>query len=156
MSRSTWYPTPPPSLPGETDDAYTNRLTGADGTGRNPYNHHRLRECALGYHNSCSGRASTQFQCPHHADTGPGTEPAQVVVNGADILARLWYLPVTTAQRVMAEAHDIGVDLRLDEATGESLRRRIDTLYNTTISDGFLTDVAGIYANVRDKLRRSQ
>lgn len=154
--RGTWYPTPPPGLPGETGDAYTDRLTGADGTGRSPYNHSRNRQCSIGYHTECSDPVGMTCQCPHHTDTGPDTEPAGVVVYGAAILADLWYLPTTTAQRVMAEAHDIGVDLRPGEALAESLRRRIDALYNTAISDGFLTDVVKIYADVRNGPRRSQ
>jgi hypothetical protein len=154
--RGTWYPTPPPSLPGETDDAYTDRLTGADGTGREPYNHRRNRQCSIGYHTECSDPAGTTCKCPHHADTGPDTEPAHVVVDAADILAGLWYLPTTTAQWVMAGAYDIGVDLRPGEALAESLRRRIDTRYNTTISDGFLTDVVKIYADVRDNPGRNR
>lgn len=150
--RGTWYPTLPPSLPGETDGSYTNRLLDPS---RAPYNHRRNRQCSIGYHTECSDRTGATCQCPHHADTGPDAEPASVVVDGANILASLWYLPVTTAQRVVAVAHDIGVGLP-GGALAESLRRRIDTLYNTTISDGFLTDVVKIYADVCSSPRRSK
>lgn len=51
-----WYPNRPPALPGEDADAYTNRLTGADGTGRRPFDHRRRRQCSIGWHDECSDR----------------------------------------------------------------------------------------------------
>lgn len=65
--RGRWYPDMPPMLPGESADKYTNRLAGADRTGRVPYDHHRNRQCSIGWHEECSDRDhSGQCQCPHH------------------------------------------------------------------------------------------
>ena len=62
-----WYPQMPPKLDGETAEAYTNRLTGADGTNRRPCNHRRGRQCSIGYHNECSDRTNSgQCECPCH------------------------------------------------------------------------------------------
>lgn len=67
VERGRWYPNMPPRLPGEGRDAYTDRLTGADGTGRVPYDHQRNRQCSIGWHEECSDRDhSGQCQCPHH------------------------------------------------------------------------------------------
>lgn len=67
IQRDSWYPQMPPTLDGETPDAYTNRLTGADNTNRRPYNHARNRQCSIGYHDECSDRGHTgQCQCSCH------------------------------------------------------------------------------------------
>lgn len=42
--KGRWYPQGPPALFGETGDQYTNRLTGADQSGRRPYGHSRNRQ----------------------------------------------------------------------------------------------------------------
>lgn len=60
------YPDMPPALDGETDDQYTNRLTGADGTGRSPYDHTRNRQCSIGWHTECSDPAGATCECPCH------------------------------------------------------------------------------------------
>lgn len=66
-AKQRWYPLGPPALPGETDAAYTDRLTDADRTGRRPYDHRRNRQCSIGWHNECSDRDhSGQCECPHH------------------------------------------------------------------------------------------
>lgn len=65
--RGEFYPDMPPARPGEDDAAYTNRLTGAAGADRVPYDHARGRECATGHHSTCSDRThSGQCQCPCH------------------------------------------------------------------------------------------
>lgn len=65
--RGRWYPDMPPMLAGETPEAYTNRLTGADGSGRYPYDHARNRQCAIGYHKECSVRSPyLRCECPCH------------------------------------------------------------------------------------------
>jgi len=68
--RSRFYPEMPPMLDGETPDAYTDRLTGADGTGRMPYDHVRNRGCSLGWHEECTDRRrmakNRRCQCPCH------------------------------------------------------------------------------------------
>lgn len=54
--RGSWYPNQPPMLPGENLDSYTDRLTGADRSGRRPFDHNRYRQCSIGWHNECSDR----------------------------------------------------------------------------------------------------
>ena len=63
-----WFPEMPPALPGEDDDAYTNRLTGAAGTP--PYDHRRYRQCSIGLHDECSDPAGSRCQCPCHTALG--------------------------------------------------------------------------------------
>lgn len=61
----------PPLLRAETIDQYTDRLTGADGTGRKPYPETRNRQCSIGYHWECTqitdSPADRRCQCPCHA-----------------------------------------------------------------------------------------
>ena len=66
MKRHRYYPKMPPMLLGESLDVYTDRLTGADKTGRVPYDHVRNRQCSIGYHNECSDPASERCKCPCH------------------------------------------------------------------------------------------
>lgn len=68
--RARWWPEPPPQLPGESDDAYTDRLTGADRTGRVPYDHKRNRQCSIGWHGECSDPRGVSCQCPCHTAVG--------------------------------------------------------------------------------------
>lgn len=69
IERGRWYPNMPPALPGETDEQYTNRLTGADRTDRVPYDHSRNRQCSIGYHEECSDRHNTgECGCPCHEE----------------------------------------------------------------------------------------
>lgn len=76
MTQSVHYPEMPPRLVNETDDEYTDRLTGADQSGNRPYNHPRGRQCSIGYHAECSQRteegstigAVGLCHCPHHLD----------------------------------------------------------------------------------------
>lgn len=79
-----WYPEMPPALPGETDEQYTDRLTGADGTNRRPYDHRRNRQCSIGYHDECSDRADRSrartradggCECPCHYE--PSQQPPE-------------------------------------------------------------------------------
>ena len=64
------------SLPGETDAQYTDRLTGADKTGRRPYAEHRLRQCSIGYHDECSDPTGEICECPCHKLTSELWEAA--------------------------------------------------------------------------------
>lgn len=66
MRKARYYPKMPPALPDETDDMYTDRLTGADGTSRRPYDHHRNRQCSLGYHRECTDPDGERCKCPCH------------------------------------------------------------------------------------------
>jgi hypothetical protein len=68
--RARWFPEKPPMLPGEGNDAYTNRLTGADGTDRVPYDHHRNRQCSISWHGECTDPAGKTCKCPCHTETG--------------------------------------------------------------------------------------
>lgn len=61
-----WYPLQPPAFPGETDEAYTNRLTGY--TGMAPYDHRRNRQCSIGYHEECSDPQGESCECPCHPE----------------------------------------------------------------------------------------
>lgn len=61
-----WYPDMPPMLTDETTEEYTDRLTGADKTGRVPYGHRRNRQCALSWHDECSDPDGLRCKCSHH------------------------------------------------------------------------------------------
>jgi hypothetical protein len=71
VDRAEWYPDMPPALDGETDAQYTDRLTGADGTGRRPYDHSRNRQCSIGWHDECSDPAGVTCECPCHRGETP-------------------------------------------------------------------------------------
>ncbi|MFB6726750.1 hypothetical protein ACFCV3_41655 [Kribbella sp. NPDC056345] len=77
--RGSWYPEMPPALPGETDDEYTNRLTGADGTDRRPYDHHRGKQCSIGVHEQCSDQTGDWCGCPCHRES-PAPNQADPIV----------------------------------------------------------------------------
>lgn len=62
------YPDMPPKFMNETAANYTDRLTGADGTGRQPYNHNRFRQCSIGWHDECSDPNGNECECPCHDD----------------------------------------------------------------------------------------
>jgi hypothetical protein len=88
--KGSWFPHPPPTLPGESNEAYTDRLTGAAGMrylrehGADadrltfadvltaqlppevtiPYDHTRYRQCSINYHDECS--APGTCECPCH------------------------------------------------------------------------------------------
>ncbi len=68
----SYYPEMPPRLPGETADQYTDRLTGADKTGRVPYAEKRYRACSLGWHRACTDPSGVECKCPCHARRKPG------------------------------------------------------------------------------------
>jgi len=68
IQRGRWYPNRPPALPGESDDQYTDRLTGADGTNRSPYDHRRNRQCSIGWHAECSDPDGETCECPCHPE----------------------------------------------------------------------------------------
>ncbi len=68
ITTGRYYPDMPPMLDGETLDAYTDRLTGADGADRRPYDHPRRRQCSIGYHDECSDPEGYHCQCPCHTD----------------------------------------------------------------------------------------
>lgn len=70
MPSKNYFPDMPPALPGESDEQYTDRLTGADRTGRMPYNHRRNRQCSIGYHDECSDPSGAVCECPCHAGAG--------------------------------------------------------------------------------------
>lgn len=90
--KGSWFPHLPPDLPGESDDAFTDRLTGAaavkylreHGADMDrlafedvlmaqlppevtiPYDHTRRRQCSINWHDECSDPAGERCQCPCH------------------------------------------------------------------------------------------
>jgi hypothetical protein len=79
IERGRWYPEMPPALDGETDDQYTDRLTGADRSGRSPYDHRRNRQCSIGYHRECSDPQGVTCECPCHKEPTPDHPEAEPV-----------------------------------------------------------------------------
>lgn len=145
VTKGRWYPSPVPALDGETDDAYTVRLTGADGTGRRPYDHPRNRQCSIGWHMECSGRrGASGCECPCHTDTAPGAEHLPPVLKaGAVKLASLYDLPDATGLKVMAIASHAAQGGA--SAPPDALAAGLEAAYGCAQSDSFLTDVAGVY-----------
>lgn len=76
VTRGRFYPDLPPRLVGETPAQYTDRLTGADGTGRVPFDHKRNRQCSIGWHEECSDPAGLACECPCHPDLPAWCTPA--------------------------------------------------------------------------------
>ena len=72
-----YFPEMPPMLDGETAEQYTDRLTGADGTARVPYDHRRYRQCSLGYHDECSDPAGDICECPCHRTALPAVQEVE-------------------------------------------------------------------------------
>jgi hypothetical protein len=142
--RGRWYPCPPPALDGEDADAYTNRITGADRTGREPYDHMRYRECSMGYHTTCSDPAGTSCGCPCHHD-----HPPALISPAAMTLAGVYCMPPVSAQHVM----NIAVQSLAAAAHGRSdgasaVREALRLIYLSEISDDFVTDVLAILRDV--------
>jgi hypothetical protein len=115
--RARWFPGMPPMLPGEGTDAYTDRLTGADRTGRVPYDHQRNRQCSIGYHDECSDPAGESCQCPCHAP-------------GGEMELRAWDLEeslvaaygVITGRERRQDGHHLAIGLK--DCIEEIVRRR--------------------------------
>jgi len=123
-AKARWFPRQPPAYDGEDDDAYTNRLTGADGGG-GPYDHARNRQCSIGWHDECSEnnlpelaadaelRASTRHcHCPHH--TTPGRLEVQVD-DLEEALVAAWSL---------VRAWDSATGRNVSQKVAEIIRRR--------------------------------
>lgn len=136
-----WYPAPPPALPGENDDQYTDRLTGADKTGRVPYDHTRNRQCSIGYHMECSRWRTGETRCqgPCHSDTAvPADAVAGLDDEAVQRMRELYSLPQRSARRVIylgQQALDNHVN------TLDAFRQHIGAAYNSEISEGFAIDV---------------
>lgn len=148
VQRGRWYPGPAPTLPGETSGQYTNRLTGADKTGREPYDHKRFRQCSIGYHTECSCRAdyplgaATGCECPCHTDTAPPNAVLTMAeTEAAKTLASLYDLPKVTGYRVIVEAL---AAIEAGAASIAELRVPLEASYNTTLGDDILIDVADV------------
>jgi hypothetical protein len=146
ISPGRWYPSPAPALDGESDDAYTDRLTGADRTGRRPYDHVRNRQCSIGWHSECS---RTGCMCPCHSDRMTADEmgalPPEVRAAGAK-LAELYDLPTATGYRVMAmTAERFNRQGLPDTAIKGGIAVDIAATYNSQTGDAFLTDVLSVY-----------
>lgn len=158
VEKGRWYPAPPPALPGETDDTYTDRLIGVRGEELRPYDHHRLRQCSIGWHSECSRHRDrdSACRCPCHGDPDVlaargriafGVDPAwaldicgEVDQAAAGLLARLYDLPLPTAQRVV---HLAARAVDADEIESlEELAALLGRHYRSVIGDGFAIDVA--------------
>ncbi len=50
---------------------YTDWCTGADGTGKQPYQRQRNRQCSIGYHEECSHASGGPCGCPCHVFGAP-------------------------------------------------------------------------------------
>ena len=145
IERGRWYPAPAPSLDGETDDTYTNRLLGADGTDRRPYDHPRNRQCSSGSHLECSDPAGERCKCPCRTDPGAPIDLGEQAILAADRLAGLYDLPHKTARRVMAETAKA---VQSGEAgSPEELAVVLGRVYDSTITEGFAIDVFNIHAH---------
>lgn len=130
VERGPWFPGMPPALSGETSSRYTDRLTGADGTGRRPYDHHRRRQCSLGYHDTCSDPAGEDCECPCHRLGVPvrvfrlvrdvdetGVSGTGLVAEGVEfsdgVVALRWLAPRSSrgqGTRTSVVFHDHGLD----------------------------------------------
>jgi hypothetical protein len=144
VERGRWYPAPAPALEGETDDTYTNRLLGSDGTDRCPYDHPRNRQCSIGYHMECSARIGGGCGCPCHFDVGVPAD-ADVNAEAASQIAALYDLPDTTGRRVMFETSKA---LRAGEANNAAdLIVVLGRVYDSTITEGFAIDAFNIHAH---------
>lgn len=143
-----WYPSTAPVLDGEDSDAYTDRVTGADGSGLRPYDHVRYRQCSIGWHMECSrwrSNPAAECACPCHTDTVPRDirhMPAWLL-DVADRFAELYCLPDTTGRRVMAIArHAAGYGQDVDQVL---LAVGLGEVYGCAQSADLITDVASIY-----------
>jgi hypothetical protein len=143
IDKGRWYPAPAPALDGETDDAYTDRLTGADGTGRSPYDHPRNRQCSIGWHSECSVQGC---ECPHHDDKADGIAasamPGPLAAAGSK-LARLYDLPEVTGLRVISLASAAAAGAECPDKT--ALLTALESAYGSRQTDGFITDAVNIY-----------
>jgi hypothetical protein len=97
--RARWYPNRPPKLPNETDAQYTDRLTGADGAGRSPYDHDRNRQCSIGWHSECSDPLGASCFCPCH-DERVNAEYRVDQWNEANPVGTRVYLPAAPEEPV--------------------------------------------------------
>jgi hypothetical protein len=145
--KAKWYPSPPPALPGEPDEAYTARLTSIE---HGPYDHARKRECAIGYHRSCSARGNASpanyrgaCGCPCHTDdaTMVGDESLREVVG---ILCDVYALPDRTGWHVV---HFVDMLTGTPGTTVERVRGELGNTYGSEISEGFADDVVHMLAN---------
>lgn len=104
VPRDIHYPDMPPSFGHENPEAYTDRLLGRHGN--SPYDHHRLRQCSIGYHNECSERHGMivpgDCECPCHVERAEGPQAGVTMTDAAARLGRLYFLPSHTAKIVMA------------------------------------------------------
>lgn len=114
VATDRYYPEMPPGLPGETSAQYADRLTGADQTGRSPYDHRRFRQCSIGFHDECSDPTGEQCECPCH-EVAPLRMAAGVHTN-EEWEAQAWRLDasLTTALQEKDQWHDAAVQAEGD------------------------------------------
>lgn len=143
VKRGRWYPAPPPGLPGETGDTYTNRLLGSDKTGRVPYDHQRNRQCSIGYHSECS--CGPACECPCHTDPWPTEAQIATLTEeqraGAVTLAGLYDLPEASGFRVIVAAVEAMREWPMTRPWVE-LKEPLERVYQSELDAGFLADVS--------------
>jgi hypothetical protein len=103
VERGRWYPTMPPMLDGETIEQYTDRLTGADGTNRVPYDHHRNRQCRIGWHQECSDPQGVTCKCPCH-------DPERLVTLWSRWPGEGWVIERSRPLRYWSDVFALGLD----------------------------------------------
>lgn len=155
--KGIWYPVPPPALKGETDYHYTDRITGADGTGRVPYDHRRYRECSMGYHRTCSDPRGQGCECPCHKDSHPDwTIPGITITPAAtDKLAQLYFLPDQSAEHVLLLAMEIVRGTSLGGALDNpvivaGVHKALCDAYRSDIPRWFVGDVLAILRDFQE------
>lgn len=136
-----WYPAMPPLLQEEENDdtgLYEERLLDSL---HGPYDHARDRECAVGFHTSCTGQGC---ECPHHSDPGREWTGAAEPV---DRFASVYNLPKATAARVLSVAQEGFRQWWVTDL--ESLRSLLSAEYGgAQIPRAFALDVAcALYDN---------
>jgi hypothetical protein len=81
--KGLWYPEMPPMLGDEDIDHYTQRLTGSLGYELCPYDHHRKRQCSIGFHDECSDPRGERCKCPCHQGGSTEETVAAAVLRSA-------------------------------------------------------------------------
>lgn len=132
-----WYPVPPPARTGEGQVSYTERMLGRNGH-VSPFDHERNRQCALGFHNECSDKTGVTCRCPHHREPELPGSPHP----GATILAELWYLPLGSADKIMALASRLA-KITPPDGLRKAVADELSSTYRSIVrrSDGMVEDI---------------
>lgn len=68
VAKGRYYPEMPPRMRLEPLESYSDRLIGVYGDDLCPYDHHRNRQCSLGWHDECSDPYGEACECPCHKE----------------------------------------------------------------------------------------